>query len=186
MKQIQIIAAMLLMHFAAGAQDVQVTETKESMGKAERWCFTAKYPFKKEVAAAAMEQNVERAGLERSSNKKGVSTYKGAVWTSISDSKCDYYYKMQGKKKYTTLYFSVSKGYDNYVTSSNDVSTSNNIKQYMLHLGEQMAAAVKIKEDEAELKKIAEKNAAAKAELEEAQKKQAEKEANLKALKGRQ
>ena len=170
-----MLLAVALSPLLVGAQDLQINEGKEEMAKSERWCFSATYPYKKEVAEAVMDKNLEQARLERSSHKKGVSTYKAATWPQISDSKCDYYYKMTGKKSRTTLFLCVSKGYDNYVTSSNDVGTANNIKQYMLHLQDQMETAVQIEQEEAKLKKIAEKNADAKAELERAQKEQAEK-----------
>lgn len=186
MKKLQLLIAFILTSFFAKAQDVSISEGMESMGKTERWCFSAKYPFKKDIAEAVMEKNIERAGLKRNSSKKGVNTYKAAVWTEISDSKCDYYYKLKSKKGRTTILFSVSKGYDNYVTSGNDVSTSNNIKQYMLHLQDQMQTAAQIEEEEAKLKKMANQNAETKAELEKASKEQAEKEEKLKALKRKQ
>jgi len=186
MKNLQLLIALILASFFATAQDLTISEGMESMAKTERWCFSAKYPYKKDLAKDVMEKNIERAGLERNSSKKGVNTYKAALWTEISDAKCDYYYKLESRKGYTTVFFCVSKGYDNYVTSSNDVTTANNIKQYMLHLQDQMKTAVEIEQEEAKLKKIAAENAKAKAELEQANKEQAEKEEKLKALKRKQ
>jgi len=186
MKKLRLFIALILASFFATAQDLTISEGMESMGKTERWCFAAKYPYKKEIADAVMEKKIERAGLERNSSKKGVNTYRGATWTDINSSKCDYYYKTESRKGKTTLYFCVSKGYENYVTSSNDVGTSNNIKQYLLHLQDQMKTAVEIEEEEAKLKKMANQNADAKAELEKANKEQAEKEEKLKALKRKQ
>lgn len=182
-RKLRLLLAVVLSPLLAGAQDLQINEGKEEMSKSERWCFSATYPYKKEVAEAVMDKNLEQAHMERSAHKKGVSTYKAATWPQISDSKCDYYYKMKGKKSRTTLFLCVSKGYDNYVTSSNDVTTANNIKQYMLHLQDQMKTAVEIEQEEAKLKKMAEKNDAAKEKLEESQKEQAAKEEKLKALK---
>lgn len=186
MKNLQLITFLLLAPLFVAAQDLAISESLESMGKTERWCFSAKYPFKEDVAESVMEKNIEKAGLERTSHKKGVNAYQGAVWNEISDSKCDYYYKTASRKGKTTIYFCVSKGYDNYVTSSNDVGTSNRIKQYMLHLQDQMKTAVEIAAEEAKLKKIAEQNQDAKAELEKSQKEQAEKEEKLKSLKRKQ
>lgn len=186
MRKLQLLLVLIVTSLLATAQDITINEAMVSMGKSEKWCFAAKYPYKKEVAQAAMEKNIAKAGLERSSSKKGVYTYKAALWTVISEAKCDYYYKIESKKGKTTLYFCVSKGYDNYVTSSNDVTTSNNIKQYMLHLQDQMKTALEIEAEEAKLKKMADANAETKAELEKSRKEQAEKEEKLKALKNKQ
>lgn len=186
MKKLQLLITLILACFITMAQDITISEGMKSLGKTDRWCFSAKYPYGKDIAEAAMQKNIERAGLQRNSSKKGVKTYKAAMWTEISDAKNDYYYKLESKKGRTTIFLCVSKGYDNYVTSSNDVSTSNNIKQYMLHLQDQMKTAVEIEQEEAKLKKMANQNAATKAELEKANKEQAEKEEKLKALKRKQ
>jgi hypothetical protein len=175
MRTLHLILLVLLLPFSLLAQQVTVTETATKMGKKKLWCFAASYNFDKAPTKEVIEQQLSDAKLKRSARKKGFSIYKAATWPAISNTKCDYYYKTKSKKNKTTLYLSVSKGYDNYVTTANDAEVAANITRYLQNLNPQIATAISLKKNEAELKVMQQNNQEAQKKLDEAKKEQAAK-----------
>jgi hypothetical protein len=183
MKLTRILLLALLLPFCVAAQDVAIKEGSAKMGKKKMWCFSARYDYGKKITKETVNEIMDNAGLRRNSHKKGVSKYKGASWSAISNSKCDYYYKLKGKKGRTTMYLAVSKGYDNFVTSTNDAEIAGNITRLLTDLQTQIATAQMIQEKEAELQKMNKENEAAKKQLKDAESQQAQKANEIKKLK---
>lgn len=142
----------------AHAQQVPVKEGNVKMGKQKLWSFTATYDHPKNAVIDAMENNMDNAKLKRTSKKKGVFTYKAASWPTISNNKADYYYKVKSSKGHVMLSLAVSKGYDNYVTSTNDAEMAGKINTYLQNLDIQIANAEKLKVKEEELKQMKSSN----------------------------
>ena len=165
------------------AQDVIVSESSETMGKEEMWCFAARYDHDEDITREVLGQRIMESGITKGTEKKGVSIYKGATWADISAAKCDYYLKTKGKKHKTTVYLCVSKGYNNFVTSANDAATAANITAFLQQLERQITTAETIKQKEAELKAIEKRNTEAQQKLEKAKKDEAEKAGQLEDMK---
>jgi len=71
----------------------------------------------------ALDNKLKAEGLKSSKNVKGWSLYEGALLSRISDTKMDYYFKVEqnGKNKEESLvYVSMSKGYGNFVDANSD------------------------------------------------------------------
>ena len=183
MRSIIGIVLAALFPIVLNAQEVTVSESSEKMGKEEMWCFSARYYHEEEITREVLGQRIMEAGIKKGTEKKGVSIYKGATWNDISPAKCDYYLKTHSKKRKTTVYLCVSKGYNNFVTTANDAATAANITAFLQKLEGQIVAAEAIKQKEAELKAIEEKNKEAQRELEKSKKEQAEKAGQLDDLK---
>ncbi len=183
MKLLKLLPLFLFLPLALLAQDLTIKEANVKMGKSKLWCFSTTYKYDKAITAETIEGNIERANFKRSSHKKGFNIYRGVSWPAISNTRCDYYYKVKSKKGKTTVYFSASKGYDNFVTSANDPEISGNIKTFLQNLDGQIANALAIKGKEQELKSIEEKNEVINKQLEESKKQEAAKAQELQKLK---
>lgn len=115
------------------ANSLNVRESVEELRKGESYpafSITVDYP------AAILEEAVNnRLKADHLSGKKskGVMEYRQVVYPSISPSKMDIFTKVVGDKSgsSSTLYFFVSKGYENFVTSNNDAVTADNIKRFL-------------------------------------------------------
>lgn len=175
MRTLHLVLLVLLLPVSLLAQQVTVTEATAKMGKKKLWCFSARYNYDKAPTREVIEQQLSDAHVKRNSRKKGYSIYKAATWPAISNTKCDYYFRTKGKKNKTTVYLCVSKGYDNYVTTANDAEVAANITRYLQNLDPQIATAISIKKNEAELKVMQQKNQEAQKKLDEAKKEQAAK-----------
>ena len=186
MRFIKIALIAIILPCIAKAQGVNIKEGAMKMGKQKLWAFTATYDYPKDAVIGAMESNLDNANLKRSAKKKGVCTYRAASWPSISNNKADYYYKAKGSKGRTMLSLVASKGYDNYVTSSNDAEIAGNITRYLQNLDVQIATALKIKAKEEELKQIKGNNDALARQNAEAKKAEDKKVQEINALKQQQ
>lgn len=183
MRYLKLALLVFLLPVAAHAQsDVDITEGSVKMGKKKMWAFGATYRYNKDVTASVMSNNMEAAGMKRSSHKKGVNKYKAAIWPELSSAKGDYYYKIKSRKGKTTVYIVASKGYDNYVTSSNDAAMAGKITQYMQRLDGQIARDISLQEKETEMNQIAAQNAKLAKELNAGQEQQAKAAKEVKAL----
>jgi len=178
-RSIRLLLLVLILPFGLWGQDIKIKEGPVKMGKTKLWCFSARYNYDKTATTEAMEQNISRANIKRSSRKKGFSKYKGVSWTTFSNTSCDYYYKVRSKKGRSTVYLCVSKGYDNYVTSTSDAAIAGNINTYLQNLNEQIAQIADLKQKEVELKAMEKKNAEAQKQLDAAKKEEAEKAKQL-------
>lgn len=183
MRPVKITLFFLLFPIALFAQQVQVTEGTAKMGKKKLWSFMATYNFNKNQTLEVLEGDVKTANLKHASKKKGFKIYKGATWTTITPNKSDYYYKVKEKHGKTTLYFVVSKGYENYVTTTNDATMAASITSYLQNLDGRITTNEQIKLKQGELAKIEAEKKANEAALEASQKQQKLKTQEIKTLK---
>ncbi len=186
MKILRILALVILLPFTVLAQDLKDITIKEGtlkMGKKKMPCQYAEYPFDKAHTQASIDKMMGREELKRSARKKGVNIYRGIVWTAIAPTKNDYYIKVKSKKGNTIVYLAVSKGYDNYVTLTNDPLIAGKTNYFLKKLNGQISNDIFIEKNETELKVMEAKNEQASQELKEAKKAQAEKAKEVEKLK---
>lgn len=147
-----LLLAALLLPILAGAQTVKEVTIKK--GKESVPAYSIRIKHAKSLTQKVLKEREQEAGLKKGKHKKGFKVYKGVVWPGISSNTMDYFYKIKGNRRKTTVYFVVSKGYDNYVTSANDMNTSSGIHTFLTTLDEKVATQKEIDKKEAELKKI--------------------------------
>ncbi len=148
-----LLAAVLLLPVVAGAQTVKEVTVKK--GKESVPAFSVKIKHAKSLTQKVLKEQEEVAGLKKSKHKKGFNVYKGIVWPAISSNHMDYFYKIKGNRRKSTVYFVVSKGYDNYISSASDANTATGINTFLTTLNEKVETQKQIDKKEAELQKIA-------------------------------
>jgi len=73
-----------------------------------------------QVTIEALEEKLSRAGLSERV-KRGTASYKGVILSEISKGKIDLYTKVEsGPNNTSTVYIAVSKGYNNFASTSRD------------------------------------------------------------------
>ena len=105
----------------------------------------------------AVKNRMTKEGLKGKAFGKNITKYEQVNMPSICAQTCDIYIKVEpsGKTASNVTCF-VSKGYDNFVSSSNDPETSNLAKAFVESLGKDIDAVVlaaKIAEQEKVVKK---------------------------------
>lgn len=176
MKNIIKIASLIcimLFHLIGNAQEVR--EGKIMVGKNEMAGYIATCKYNKTLVQEAIAGKLNGAGIAKISKKKKFYTLKNISLPEISPYKIDLYYKIQKKKHKSIVYFIVSKGYDNYITSASDAVISANINNFLHQIDGIVAHNEEVKQKEEELQKMnekieKEKNDVKKAEDEKAKK----------------
>jgi hypothetical protein len=180
MKLLKATLLVILFPLLAIAQNpITVTEGSTKMGKEKMWTFSATYKYGKGYTDAAMYKNLEDAGMKRSGHKKGVSKYKAASWPAISATKGDYYYRIRTKKGKSTVYIAASKGYDNFVTGTNDEATAMKLTKYLQDLDGQIANDIAMEAKQKEIAEIAKRNEELNKELKASKEQEAQKAKEL-------
>jgi hypothetical protein len=83
------------------------------------------------ISADALKQKFQRAGLN-DKMKKGNGAYKGVILSEISKDRIDIYTKVeQGPNNTSVVYMAVSRGSDNFTSSSADSSINENVEVFL-------------------------------------------------------
>lgn len=147
-----LIAALLIFPIFANAQEVKEKTVKN--GKESMPAFTIKVKHGTKLVKQVLKTSAEQAGLKKAKHKHGYTIYKRAVWSAISTNKLDYYYKVKGNGRKATVYFSASKGYDNYVSSQTEPSSAMSINTFLQQLAQKIDLQNEIDQREEQLDKI--------------------------------
>lgn len=182
MKWIKTTLLTLLLPALAIGQ-VAVKEGDAKMGKKKMWTFSATYRYDKGITKTIMQRNLENAGLRKGKTKKGVTSYKGATWATISPTQGDYYYRIKSKKGKTTVFVTASRGYDNYIKTSTDSVTAVRVSGYLQAMDAQIAQELAIMQKEQEMKDLAKKNEALNKQLNDSKEQEAKKAQELNKMK---
>lgn len=180
-KMISFLAGMLL--FAAAGRAQQVNEETIKISKQEVSGFVATSEYNTDEIEQAIKGKLDAAGVKKHSKKKKFYTYKGITVPEISANKIDLYYKVQKKKHKSRIYFVVSKGYDNYVTTANDATTAAGITTFLTQVDATVAHNREVAQKEEEVRLSNEKLEREKAEIKRAEEEKKKKEQELEALK---
>ncbi len=156
----------------------QAEEGTIKVGKDEKKGFIAKSKYDKELVEAALAGKLSEAGVTKWSKKKKFYTCKEVTVPAISPTKVDLYYKVTGKKHKSKIFFIVSKGYDNYVTSATDATTAANVNTFLAQVDATVEHNEEIRRKEQEVKQMHEKMEKEKADVKRAEdeKRKSEKE----------
>lgn len=111
------------------AQDAKEVTVKYN--KVPQNAVVATYDQSAEVVTAALKERLPKEGLTKMKSSGGYMIYSGVLWSPVSNDKMDVYFKVDGKKDQSTITVLASKGYDNFVSTSNDPVTVEQIKKYL-------------------------------------------------------
>lgn len=133
----------------------QITEQTVEIGDERIPAFAAASNNKADQVKDLIEADLEKAGITKHKKKKRYYTYTGIVFPAINnDNKIDLRYKVDKNRKRSTVYFIVSRGYNNYVTSATDPVVTANINKYLGGLDDAIAKMEEIKAKEKEVAKM--------------------------------
>ncbi|MBL0911393.1 MAG: hypothetical protein IBJ09_03390 [Bacteroidia bacterium] len=119
MKRVLVILGFLSSGFAFS----QAMEANAEIDKTMRPAVQITIKNNPKTTQEALDSKLKAEGLKGSKNVKGWSLYEGALFSKISDTKMDYYFKVEqnGKiKEESLVYISMSKGYGNFVDGNAD------------------------------------------------------------------
>ncbi len=98
------------------AQKIKNDEIK--ILKEKRSVISAEFDIPKEIMEKVVEDYLSGEGLRKPSKKSGFLVYEKSTFGKISNDIYDYYAKIDGNKEKSTVFFAVSKGYDNFIGQS--------------------------------------------------------------------
>ncbi len=134
---------------AQGAQDANIR-----FGKQDRPGLLITFPYSQGITENALRARLDRAGLGKPKSDKGFMSFQAANWAEIAPGQLDVYAKVDAGKgdKQSTIALLVSKGYDNYVSASNEPAMSAKLKAWLDALlpdiqAQQLAADVRALEE---------------------------------------
>lgn len=153
-KQIYTLLASLVVTMCASAQTFGDLEIQKKKIPA----IITEIPYTASVTEDAIRQKFSQMGYS-AKESKGVYTYKAVRIPEIQEEIFDVLLKVERKsrkeKDESNVYFIVSRGYENYVKSTDDAVLIAKIKQYVLGfipLVEAQALEVEIKDQEDKVK----------------------------------
>ena len=120
------LACISTFSFAQNAHEARV-----KFMKGEQNAIVADYDLPKGIVEDALKERLEKAGLTKKSAEKGFMTYKGTNWVDVSPDKMDVYAKVEGKGDKSTITILVSKGYDNFITSTTDAEKVQKVQAFL-------------------------------------------------------
>jgi hypothetical protein len=148
----------------------QVNEQMVKVGKGEVTGFCAQSAYEHSIVEEAIAQKLRDAGIKTHGKKKKLYTYRGVSLPEISPNMIDLYYKVQKKKDRSKIYFIVSKGYNNYVSTATDPVIAANVISFLSKIDASIARNAEIKQKEDDIKKADEYKKQKEKELEELKK----------------
>jgi hypothetical protein len=113
----------------ANAQTMSETNVKFMNSTAS--AVVASYNVPESVMRQALEQKLSKENIGKVKESKGYYTFSGITWNRISADKMDYYFTVDGKKNNATITVIASKGYNNFISSSTDLQSIQNIKAFL-------------------------------------------------------
>ena len=181
----RIIQAMflgiLLFPILTTAQEAKEKAIK--MGKKEMPGFVATGKYEKALVQQAIMGRLNEAGIRKHKKKKNFYVFKEITWPDISANKIDLYYKVSKKKHKSKIYFVVSKGYDNYVTSVSDATVAAAIVNFLAQVDSMVERSEEIKNKEREVKLMDDKLMQEKLDVKKAEEEKARKAKELEEMK---
>jgi peptidoglycan hydrolase CwlO-like protein len=182
MKKIIFILSVLMgvINVAAFAQSVR--EGSIQYNKTSQSGLIADYNYSKEAVEAVLQKRFADAKLGKSKSSNKFNVFAEVIWGEITSDKVDVYYKVSTKKNVTTVEIMLSKGYDNFVSASNDPNATLNLKNFLMSLEPDLKAynvGTKVKEQEEVVKKAEKAVANSNANVDKLEKQKVQLEKNI-------
>lgn len=107
---------------------------KMEFNKIEQPAIVGDFNYSIDLVSEVILADMKEKGFKKYDTKKGFTLFEGILFTQLSSEKIDFYFNISEKKKeknITVLTFLISKGYDNFVSTSPDSTIFSNAKTYM-------------------------------------------------------
>ena len=173
----QILVALLLLPVFANAQEVE--EGMIKVGDDEKPGFIATSRHDHDLVFNALATKLNDQGLTNYTVKKKFYTIKDVLIPELSPNKIDLYFRVEKVKSKTKIFFVVSKGYDNYVTTASEPTQAMGVISFLKQIDGIVEHNVELQKKEQEMK---EANARVEAEKERVRKAEEEKSIKAKEL----
>jgi hypothetical protein len=171
---LKILVALLLLPVFTGAQEVE--EGMINVGKDEKPGFIATSRYDHDLVFNALATKLNNQGLTNYTIKKKFYTIKDVLIPELSPNKIDLYFKVAKVKSRTKIFFVVSKGYDNYVTTASEPTLAAGVTSFLKQIDGIVEHNLEVSKKEEEMKA-----ANAKVEAEKERVRKAEEEKSIKA-----
>lgn len=113
----------------------QVKDGTVTMNKIDRPAVIGEFEYEASIVNAVILEDMKYQGFGKGDSFKGFQKYAGIQFAQLSSEKIDFYFKVDSKSKKekdkSIAYVVISKGYDNFVTSSSDPAIIEAAKQYL-------------------------------------------------------
>jgi hypothetical protein len=137
----------------------QVAEGTAAYNKVEHTAIVGKFDFAPDLVKDAIIEDMKYRGFVKSSESKGYRLFAGILFKDLSQETIDLYLKIDPVKKEkdkSVVYVLISKGGENFVTSSTDQACLNAVIDYLQALKPKFEARqleINIEQQEALIKK---------------------------------
>ncbi len=128
MKKTIFITISLILFRLVNVYSQEISETSLSFMDGKQNAVEAKYKYSEDIMQNVVKNVLEKKKIKRTKSVKGYELYEGIVFEELSADKIDFYIKVDGNKKESTITLLISKGYNNFISTSNDASTIKNAK----------------------------------------------------------
>ncbi|MEI6347712.1 MAG: hypothetical protein WCP69_07175 [Bacteroidota bacterium] len=128
MKLTSFICSIALLSFCANINAQDISEEKLSFMDGKQDAIVAKYKYSEDVLETVVEKILSTKKIKKTKTVKGFKLYQGVFFEDLSKDVIDFYIKVDGGKTESTVTILISKGYNNFLSSSTDGSTIKNAK----------------------------------------------------------
>jgi peptidoglycan hydrolase CwlO-like protein len=131
-KKISLASLILFSGISIYAQNTdQARDASVMIDKENRNAVMITIDQPEKITREALKLRMERSGLT-DKIKNGVMSYKGVTLSEISTDKVDIYTKVEkGPNNSSVVYMAVSRGYNNFSTTSVDSNITQNVKTFL-------------------------------------------------------
>lgn len=128
MKISTFVCSVLLVFIGYSLNAQTISEDRVSFMDGKQDAVVAKYQYSEDVMESAIDKVLAEKKIKKTKNTKGFRLYQGVIFDDLCRDVIDLYIKIDGNKKETTVTILISKGYNNFISSSNDGNTIKNTK----------------------------------------------------------
>lgn len=150
----------LALTIAATASAQSARETSVKFNKNNENAVVAEYDSKADMVKEVLKERLDKEGLGKMKSSSGYMRYSGVTWNTVSSDKMDVYFKVESRKGKSMISVLLSKGYDNFVTSTSDGRAIDNVKAFLNSFDDEIVAyqkALDVKAQEEAVKKAEKK-----------------------------
>jgi hypothetical protein len=133
MRYLSALALLLVLAWPATSMAQAARDGNIRFGKVDRPGVLIEFPYSKGITENALRARMEKNGFKKPKSDKGFISYQAAAWPDITPGQIDVYAKVDGNSKdnTSTIVMLVSKGYDNYVSTTSDPEMTTRLRTFL-------------------------------------------------------
>jgi len=141
MKKLMTLTVLALFLFCAQGFAQRVSERSEDLkrlGNQPAFAMDLDHPAR--TVEKVLGQRLRNDGLRRGRSSRGAVKHERVTYLPIFEGPIDLYTKVTGNRRRSTVFIFVSRGYENFVTSSTDPIIGANVTEFLNSLVEDVQA----------------------------------------------